>query len=258
MKLYAIIIVLLLSIKTASQNICGKINYTHKTDFAYVYIEKYKMTFNNTVSYSIEQDVLKHKTKKEKEISEDKVTTKYILGRSNRTPKFYYKTLNDTYFSYIWDKELFIVKENPFLWQWQLKPATKEIGGFICNEASIHFRGRDYTAWYTTQIPVPFGPWKFKGLPGLILEVYEKDYKLHITTTKIKVEKCTENNIKIDKKSIKKAITIKKLQAEKEILIEKEFAKLSSRLPKGSKPLKIDKNCEDCKQKGLEIFDEED
>ncbi|WP_407481637.1 GLPGLI family protein [Elizabethkingia meningoseptica] len=54
---------------------------------------------------------------------------------------------------------------------WELKEKSDKILGFKCNLATTKFRGRNYTVWYTTEIPVPIGPWKLGGLPGLILKV---------------------------------------------------------------------------------------
>jgi GLPGLI family protein len=45
----------------------------------------------------------------------------------------------------------------------------KTILGYKCNKATTSFRGRDFIAWYASGIPVNAGPWKFGGLPGLIL-----------------------------------------------------------------------------------------
>jgi GLPGLI family protein len=53
---------------------------------------------------------------------------------------------------------------------WQLKPDRKIIGGYVCLRAESVVRGRSYVVWYTPDIPVPNGPWKLHGLPGLILE----------------------------------------------------------------------------------------
>ena len=50
---------------------------------------------------------------------------------------------------------------------------TKEIGKFTCKKATASFRGRNYIAWYSPDIPLPYGPWKLQGLPGLILEAYD-------------------------------------------------------------------------------------
>lgn len=49
--------------------------------------------------------------------------------------------------------------------------STKVILGFACNMAKTHFSGRDYVAWYSVDIPLPYGSYKFYGLPGLIVKV---------------------------------------------------------------------------------------
>lgn len=46
-------------------------------------------------------------------------------------------------------------------------------------KATLSFRGRNWTAWYATDIPLPYGPWKFQGLPGLIMEM-EDDTGAHV------------------------------------------------------------------------------
>lgn len=59
--------------------------------------------------------------------------------------------------------------------KWTLTSETQTIIGYKCQKATCRFRGRDFEAWFTTDIPVKLGPWKFGGLPGLILKVYDKD-----------------------------------------------------------------------------------
>ena len=71
--------------------------------------------------------------------------------------------------------EIFYVSEPIPELNWTLIRATKKIGNFLCQKATTTFRGRKYTAWYTTKIAIPFGPWKLQGLPGLILEAYDLD-----------------------------------------------------------------------------------
>lgn len=48
-----------------------------------------------------------------------------------------------------------------------------------CMKATTRFRGREWSVWYTTEIPLNAGPWKFCGLPGLILRVEDEsgDYR---------------------------------------------------------------------------------
>ncbi len=54
---------------------------------------------------------------------------------------------------------------------WEILDATKEILGHECQQATCDFRGHHWTAWFATDVPVSDGPWKFGGLPGLIMEV---------------------------------------------------------------------------------------
>ncbi|WP_396595975.1 GLPGLI family protein [Dokdonia sp. R86516] len=70
---------------------------------------------------------------------------------------------------------LLYTKESLPKLQWQLSNDTKQIGKFQCLKATTTFRGRTYTCWYTTQIPLPYGPWKLQGLPGMILEASSND-----------------------------------------------------------------------------------
>lgn len=52
---------------------------------------------------------------------------------------------------------------------------TDSIMGYNCRKATVEFAGRSYTAWFTPEIPLPFGPYKFGGLPGLILKLEDAE-----------------------------------------------------------------------------------
>ncbi|HKG05904.1 MAG TPA: GLPGLI family protein, partial [Pedobacter sp.] len=58
---------------------------------------------------------------------------------------------------------------------WKILDGTDTIASYTCQKALLKFRGRTYTAWFTTDIPVSDGPWKFSGLPGLILKIEDAD-----------------------------------------------------------------------------------
>ncbi len=54
--------------------------------------------------------------------------------------------------------------------EWELTDSTKTILGYECQMAKGNLHGRKWQVWFTSDIPVMNGPWKFSGLPGLILE----------------------------------------------------------------------------------------
>lgn len=55
--------------------------------------------------------------------------------------------------------------------KWTMLAGKDTIMGYPCNKAETTFRGRKWVAYYTFDIPFSYGPWKFWGLPGLILKV---------------------------------------------------------------------------------------
>ena len=64
----------------------------------------------------------------------------------------------------------FLVKnENPVVWK--ILPDKKKVGQFEVQKATADFGGRSWTAWFSQDFPFQDGPYKFYGLPGLILEL---------------------------------------------------------------------------------------
>lgn len=57
---------------------------------------------------------------------------------------------------------------------WQITDSIKTVLNYNCQQAICRFRGREWIVWFTTDIPVANGPWKLGGLPGLILEAYDR------------------------------------------------------------------------------------
>lgn len=59
---------------------------------------------------------------------------------------------------------------------WKIAADTKKINNYNLQKATAVFGGRNWTAWFTPDINIPEGPYKFRGLPGLVLYV-EDDKK---------------------------------------------------------------------------------
>lgn len=61
-------------------------------------------------------------------------------------------------------------RENPKL-DWKISDEKQKIGAYNAQKATADFGGRKWIAWFTTEIPFQDGPYKFYGLPGLIVKV---------------------------------------------------------------------------------------
>lgn len=79
----------------------------------------------------------------------------------------------------------FVYEENPDF-KWKITEEKKNIGNLKCQAALLSYAGRDYKAWFTNDIPVSDGPYKFYGLPGLIVEITDsrKQYTFELLSYK--------------------------------------------------------------------------
>lgn len=101
--------------------------------------------------------------------------------------------------------------------EWRISEDTCAVLGYTCRRAECDFRGRTYTAWFTEEIPVSCGPWKFHGLPGLIMAVEDTDgdYSFRIEG----IEQCDEA-IDIDTRQYIDTPREKYLQRKREFLLD--------------------------------------
>jgi len=69
--------------------------------------------------------------------------------------------------------------------KWVLYSDTKIINGVKCQMAATNKYGRRWIAYFSTGHPIPIGPYKFTGLPGLIFEIYDTKNDYHFTLIKL-------------------------------------------------------------------------
>ncbi len=74
-----------------------------------------------------------------------------------------YRILYDTY-------EL---KEDQPILDWKILSDKKTLNNLICQKATLEFKGRQWEAWFSTELPYSEGPYIFNGLPGLIISMYD-------------------------------------------------------------------------------------
>ena len=74
------------------------------------------------------------------------------------------------------DYDFFSYKEPLSRPEWEINDSLTVVkGGYPCHPATTTYLGRQWTVWYTPEIPSPAGPWKLWGLPGLIVEATESE-----------------------------------------------------------------------------------
>lgn len=125
----------------------------------------------------------------------------FLIIQTNDQSQFY-ESVGMTLLSY----------DSPVINNWKLVDEKKVINSIPCKKAEVRYKGKDWTAWYATEIPFPYGPYKFSGLPGLIVKITDKtgDYDFEL------VKSSSRSNVK------GKMITINKRHYQNAKLITKK------------------------------------
>jgi len=245
-------------LNSQENNNTAKIIYKQTIDMNEVVFNKeYELLFdkNSSLYEFIEDNKKKSSETIETETNQGRQMN-YIVRSKKGLKDFFYNNYNtDFYCQSIHNGEyILLTKEEGNKIDWKVIEEFKDISGFKCQKATGFFRGREYTAWFTSEIPVPFGPWKLHGLSGLILEAYDTDQMIYVVAKSIFTNTDISLSEKVKKIDFSKAISMNEMFIKVEEFDQEELAKMNAQLPQGMKPLKIDKKCEDC-GKPLEIFD---
>lgn len=146
---------------------------------------------------------------------------------------------------------IYYVRDTINDFKWNLNYSEeKKIGLLLCKKATTYFRGRSYTAWYTLEIPIGYGPYKFHGLPGLIVNISDNTGTFIWTLASYKVN--------AEKPQFEKNDKLKPLISAKEYYDEVRYpsvtekqSMLQSKLPKGIKLMSVTSDANI--RKGIEI-----
>lgn len=97
----------------------------------------------------------------------------YSIEKNKKDQKITYKDrLGRDQYSYEEDRPL----------NWKILSETTKIGDYKVQKAETDFGGRKWTAWFTTDLPYQDGPYKFSGLPGLVVKAEDStgDYSFDL------------------------------------------------------------------------------
>lgn len=98
-------------------------------------------------------------------------------------------TENALYYENMVMLKFFATKDPIYVFDWDIDKKTEEILGYTCQAAVTEFRGRTYVAYFTNELGFSGGPWKFDGLPGMILKVYSLDGVVKFEAQAVEVKK---------------------------------------------------------------------
>ena len=105
---------------------------------------------------------------------------------------------------------------------WTLTDDTLTVGGYLCQQATATHRGVAWTVCYTEEIPSSAGPWRLRGLPGLIVKAESEAHTFCLTELRKEASSITAPEHRPDVQRMKYA---KLLKHRNEIYGNRQYAK---------------------------------
>ncbi|WP_430614830.1 GLPGLI family protein [Flavobacterium sp. JP2137] len=172
---------------------------------------------------------------------------------TGNTDQFFYSDFdgNTLYSRVVPWKKPYLIKEPIPKMRWQLHQETKIIDNQTLHKATMAFRGRTYTAWYSLDYPISIGPWKLNNLPGLAFVITEENDHNSWYLTGIKKEMLKGLPLRFDLN--KGAISLKNFSEAFHHEIKLEDQVFSSQLPKDLEIISSESNSKELFKKQLEL-----
>lgn len=111
-------------------------------------------------------------------ISKSNLQKEPIFSYPNLSIRLSYTKNDHKFYNYYTQTPLYYLVITEDIQHWTILPIQKKYNGIHVQKATTKYGGRTWEAWFTNEIPFGYGPYKFQGLPGLILEISdsEKNY----------------------------------------------------------------------------------
>lgn len=90
---------------------------------------------------------------------------------------------SNTNSNYILINDVFVYNTEDKI-NWNLEKDTKKFENYTLQKATATFGGRKWTAWFCKEIDISEGPYKFRGLPGMIFQIYDDKNNFDFTLVK--------------------------------------------------------------------------
>ncbi|MCU7614969.1 GLPGLI family protein [Chryseobacterium sp. GMJ5] len=196
MKNILIIIITLMYCGLSAQNYRATYNFEYKRDSLSKDKIRKNMTldiFENYTKFYFEKllslDSLKRKNLN---VSFSSPLQQIVKRKRNTVQNQNFVSVDDIYYSFFTED---IIK-------WKVTDSIKIFDQYKVQKAVAYWSGRNWKAWFCSEIPLPEGPYKFTGLPGLIIKLEDDKNNFAYTLTSLKKISKTDETKNIVEKNL--------------------------------------------------------